>query len=71
VQFGRSHAGVKATVTCLVVECVVFLLFLAGLRNAAAALYWTVIVGPVSVFAAPFIYRSFKNREGGQGNGHR
>jgi hypothetical protein len=55
----NNHAAVKTFVVCLGLELLIFLLFLAHFRNPVEALYWTVLVGPVSLFAAPLIYRVF------------
>lgn len=55
----NSRATVKTVIACLGLELLIFLLFLAHFRNPIEALYWTILVGPVSLFAAPLIYRVF------------
>jgi hypothetical protein len=61
-----SHAALKTAGVCVCIECVVFLLFLAVLRNALAAAYWTLLIGPISLFMAPFIYRKFQAQASGR-----
>ena len=61
-----SRAALKTATVCVCVECVVFLLFLGALRNALAALYWTLLIGPISLLLAPFIYRKFQAQESGR-----
>jgi hypothetical protein len=55
----KNRAAVKTFIACLCLELLIFLLFLAHFRNPIEALYWTVLVGPGSLFAAPLIYRVF------------
>lgn len=54
-----SQPALKTLCACAAIECVVFLLFLAGTGLVVAAAYYTLVVGPLSLFVAPFLYRRF------------
>lgn len=63
MRYLPSSASLKTLGICLVIELVIFTLFYVGTGLIVAAAYYTLMIGPLSLFLAPLVHRQFKANE--------